>query len=420
MSERAFRIAYCLPKLTGGADLRQQLQIAAGLQARGHRLTFVAPRDLVETVCTQDLSIPALAARTWSRTAWFEFARKIIWRVQRWVGLPYLNVFSNYSLYDACLHCLPGHDIVQERNGLYKMGVAMACKRLRMPYVLFFDADDLFELDFLGEPVTGLLRWRARQIIDYTLKIADGIICVSEATRTRLMTVWRVPQEKITVFPNAVDVDSYRPYPAERERVRAALGIGDCHVVIYVGGFHAWHDVGTLLEAFVHVLEMHPRARLLLVGDGKQRPDMFQLAQDLGIEKAVQFTGMRPQAEIPHLVSAADVAVSPYPKMEHAWWGSSMKLFEYMASGIAIASSNVGQQVTQVIQDETNGLLAAPGDAASLAAALNRLIEDPGLRSRLGQQARQDALAKYSWEHYLSRLECVYESVMNHRPVSLV
>jgi glycosyltransferase involved in cell wall biosynthesis len=412
------RIAYCLPKLTGGADLLQQMQIAATLQDRGHDVTYVVPRDLSETVCTRDLQAPVLASRTWSRKSWFNIARKITWKSQQFLGVPYLNVFSNYCLYDACLQCLPGHDVVQERNGLYKMGVAMACKRLNLPYVLFFDADDIFELDFLGEPVTGILRWRAKQIIQYTLAVANAIICVSEATKSRLINVWQVAQEKVIVFPNGVDVERHQPFPEKRSETRALLGFGDQPVIIYVGGFHPWHDVLTLLEAFVQVLRVHPKARLFLVGDGKQCKAMKQHTANLGLEHAVKFTGLLPHAEIPHMVNIADVAVVPYSKMNHAWWGSSMKLFEYMASGIALVASNMGEQVSEVIRDGENGLLVEPGDASVLASAINRLITDPILRLRLGQQARQDAVEKYSWDRYISRLERVYAAILSRQPMN--
>lgn len=412
LSNDSLRIAFCLPKLTGGADLLQQMQIATGLQARGHALTFIAPRDLSETVCTKDLQVPTLASRTWSRKAWFNIARKVTWRTQQWVGIPYLNVFSNYCLLDACLQCLPGHDLVHERNGLYKMGVAMACKQLKLPYVLFYDADDIFELDFLGKPLTGILRWRAKQIIQYTLSVANFIICVSKATKTRLVNVWHVPSNKIAVFPNGVDVHLYRPYPEKRVETRASLGLGSQPVVIYVGSFNRWHDVATLLDAFVQVLSIFPDGRLLLIGDGKKRQAMVQHVADLGIEYAVKFTGRLTHSEIPCLVSAADVAVAPYPKMEEAWWGSSMKLFEYLASGIAVVASDIGEQVCEVIQHGINGLLAEPEDASALATALIKLIGDPTLRSQLGQRARDDAVMKYSWEHYLSRLESLYASVV--------
>ena len=221
--------------------------------------------------------------------------------------MPYMNVFSNYCLFDACLQCFPGHDIVHERNGLYKMGVAMACKRLKLPYILFFDADDLFELDYLGKPVTGILRWRAKQIIEYTLKTADMIICVSQVSKTRLINVWHVPPEKVEVFPNCVDVDRYRPYPERRMEIRDELGLGDRPVIIYVGSFYRWHDVSTLLNAFCRVLSLQPDAFLLLVGNGDMRQALEKLASDLRIEHAVKFTGRVPHPEIPYLLGAADI-----------------------------------------------------------------------------------------------------------------
>lgn len=419
-SVRPLKIAYCLPTLetpeTGGAYVIQQKLIAAGLQSRGHLLTFVGPHNLVDTVCTKDLNHLTLAPRTWSKTSWFTVLRKLIWRVQQGIGIPYLNMFSNYSLYDAGLQCLPGHDLVQERNGLYRAGVAMACKRLKLPYLLFFDADDILERDFVGDPITGILRWRAKQIIRYTLKAADGVICVSNATQKRLIDVWGVPEEKIAVFPNGVDVQHYQPYPEERAKVRASLGIGDNPLVIFVGSFYPWHDVTTLLESFPQVLAAYPEARLLLVGEGKDRPAMMQRATHLGIDHAVQFTGQVPHAQVPYLVSAADVAVAPIPKMEQDLWLSPMKLFEYMAAGTPVVASQLGQ-VGEVVQDEVNGLSVPSGDVSALANALNRLIENPDLRLRLSRQAREDAVQKYSWRCYLSRLEQVYETVIKHQPI---
>ena len=416
----SLRIALCLPKLGGGADFLQQMQIANGLQGRGHTLTFLAPRDLSEIECTKDLQIPTLAPRTWSKTVWFTIIAKTTWRIQQWLGVPYLNVFSNYCLYDACLQCLPGNDIVQERNGLYKMGVAMACRRLKLPYILFFDADDIFERDFLGDPITGILRWRAAQIIRYSLNAADGIICVSRTTKRRLIDTWKIPQEKIAVFPNAVDVERFRPYPEKRNETRASRGLGDEPVILYVGNFFQWHDVATLLDGFKLVLEAHSNARLFLVGDGNQRKAMEVYTDKLGIAKAVQFTGRLPQAEIPYLVSMADVAVAPYPKMKQAWWGSSLKLFEYLSSGTALVASDIGEQVGDVIQDGKNGLLVSPENPIALAAALKKLIEDPSLRFKLGQQARNDAVNMYSWEKYILRLEQIYQAVSKRQPIHLI
>ncbi len=416
-SKSSLKVAYCLPVYrspdTSDTSILQQMLIAAGLKAHGHALTFIAPQGLADIVCTTDLHVPTPAPRTWSRTIWFELASKLAWRVQQGLGVPYLNVFSNYRLFDACLQCLPGHDIVQERNGLYRVGVAMACKWLKLPYILFFDGDDIFEHDFADEPITGILRWRAEQTIRYNLTTADCVICVSETAKARLVRVWQVPEDKIAVFPNGVDVNLYQPYPELRSQVRASLGVGSDPLLIFVGSFFPWQDVTVLLDAFAQLLATWPHARLVLVGDGQQRQAMGHYATELGLDRSVQFTGFLPHSQVPHLVSAADIAVAPYTKMKPGLFcGSSMKVFEYMASNTPVVASDQGQ-ISEVIQDGVNGLLVPPGDAQALAAALKKLIDYPDLRSRLGQQARQDAIKEHSWEHYITHLEQVYKSVIS-------
>ena len=423
------RIAFCLPELqrlqqtasgqTVDAPYIQQGYIAESLRSRGHHITFVAARDLNEVVCTDDLQKPKLAPQTWSESRLFNLASKGAWGVQQALGVPYLNVFTNYRRFDACLQCLPGHDIVYERNGLYKIGIAMACKRLGLPYVLFLDADEIMEHDYMGKPITGILRWRAKSMIRYNLSAANCVICVSEPAKLNLINNWHVPAEKIAVFPNGVDVQRFRPYPETRAEIRASLGVGADPLIVFVGSFYGWHDVATLLEAFAQVLVTYPWARLALVGDGEQRQAMQQRAFDLGIGHAVQFTGSVPHAEIPRLVSAADIAVAPYPSMKNALWLSPMKLFEYMAAGLAVIASAVGQ-LEEVIKDGTNGLLVPPGDAAAMAIAIQRLIGDAPLRARLGQQAREDTEQKYSWKQYISRLERLYEAVIAGQPVNRI
>ena len=423
------RIAICLPELrpliqvmngeSADATYIIQRYIAAGLHARGYNLTFIAPRYHKEIVCTSDPLKPKLAPQTWSASRLFDLVSRGTWRIQQLLGVPYLNVFSNYRLFDACLQCLPGHDLVYERNSLYRFGVAMACKRLRIPYVLYFEADDILEQDFMGKPIVGLLRWRASEAIRCNLKTADCIICVSKAGKNHLINTWSVPTEKIVVFPNAVDVKLFKPNIEVSNDIRSSLGVDSNPLIIFVGSFYEWHDVETLLNAFAQVTITHPEVRLVLVGDGSQRQAMMQLSADLGISHVVRFTGVVAHHEIPRFLREADIAVVPYPKMKHEMWLSPLKLFEYMASGKAVIASEVGQ-LTEVVKDGYNGLLVPPGDASAMTAALNRLIEDVTLRSQLGQHARDDAVSKYSWEHYVSNLERVYTAVIAGKSINLI
>lgn len=417
------RIAFCLPKLEWltqigsnepvNAACIQQWYIAEGLRARGHDLTLVAPRG--PDIFHFREGEPRTAPVGWSGSHCFEFASKASWRVQQWLGIPYLNVFSNYRRFDACRRLLPGFDLAFERNGLYSIGVAKACRRLTLPYVLFFDADEIMERDFQGDPITGLLRWRARNLLAYNLRAADGVIAVSKPAKANLVDNWKVREEKIVVFPNAVDVRTFHPDPETGKRVRGSLEIADNPIVMFIGGFYEWHDVGTLLEAFAGLLKIRPDVRLVLVGEGSRRPDMMDHSSALGIGHAVRFTGRISHKEVPDLLCAADIAVAPYPRMDHGLWLSPMKLFEYMAAGKAVIASQI-EQLAEVIEDGKSGILVPPGNALDLTAALGRLIDDENLRDRLGREARTAAIRKYSWEQYLLRLENFYAAVIAGRP----
>ena len=399
-----------------GAYLLQG-HLVTGLSARGHRLAFLAPRESGDIEWADDLAHAGPAARTWSTRRWFTLASAAAWRAQRWLGVPYLNVFSNFRLLDACLKTLPGQDLVYERNALYTLGVARACRRLRLPYVMFFDADQLMELDFIGKPISRLLRWRASRILRYNLRVADCVICVSEAARTHLIGTWAADRAKTVVCRNGVDVRRFRPDPEARAAVRARLGLGDRPLVVFVGSFYDWHDVGTLLDAFAIVRRRVPDARLILAGHGMLWDAMQQRARGAGVYEAVQFTGLVSHPEVPGLLSAADITVAPYPRMTRQLWLSPLKLFEYMAAGSAIVATDAGQ-VGQVIRHASNGLLVAPGDVAAMAEAIARLATDAELRARLGAQAREDAVREHSWDRYLDRLESLFRAVLERHPVA--
>jgi glycogen(starch) synthase len=106
---------------------------------------------------------------------------------------------------------------------------------------------------------------------------------------------------------------------------------------------------------------------------------------------------------VPAYLAAFDICTMPFPWTAHfAYYASPLKLFEYMAVGGTIISSDL-PAVAEVVRDGESALLVPPGDADALAAALRRLYDDPGLRARLGAKARQGA-AYYAWGARAARI----------------
>jgi glycosyltransferase involved in cell wall biosynthesis len=265
------------------------------------------------------------------------------------------------------------------------------------------------ELEYAGRPVNGLLRWRAERILRENLHLASAVVCVSEPARRQLLARWPVNASKVAVIPNGVDAERFRPDGVARARGRAAIGAGEEPILIFVGSFFDWHDVPTLLEAFVEVRARRRDIRLVLVGDGPTRAAMEARARDLGLSDATRFMGLVGHRVVPDLIAAADVAVAPYPALD--LWHSPLKLYEYLASGATVVASRTGQ-VAEVIRDGENGLLVEPGNVPALASALFEVIGSPELRYRLGRQAREDAVRYHSWDRYLARLEDLFAEVI--------
>jgi glycosyltransferase involved in cell wall biosynthesis len=332
-------------------------------------------------------------------------------RVQRQLGLPYFAFFDSLRFTEACRRILGQYQVCHEYQGLFSLGAVAACRRLGIPHVLTVDADLILERQVSGSPLTGLHRQIAVMEIGETFRHTHRLICVSDAARQHFIQHWGVPGEKIVVLPNGVDTRLFAA-PQDAAGLRAALKLAqDTPLVIFVGGFQAWHGLTGLVDAFARVRSVIPAARLLLVGDGPARGEVQACVDRLGLAEAVLITGLVPQVEVPRYLAAANVAVLPYPKLPEDLWFSPLKLYEYMAAGKAIVASRAGQ-IAQVIEDGKTGRLVEPGDIPALVDAIVELLQDLAGQSRLGAAARRQALEQHSWEHYARRLTEIYLSVL--------
>ncbi len=394
-----------------------------GLQRAGHKVSLLALQER-QVLCTEDLRVFKSDKRTashygqigWSGTAVFKGFESVIRRLQNILQFPYLALFDSYRMAEAGTINLKGYDLIHERFNLLSLGGAWASRKLGIPFVLEVNADLLEQRKFKGIQERGLRRLFAIWATRLCFETAAQIICISPRLKEHLKTKWNVDESKLTVLPCAADTEAFKPN-YNSETVRKSLGLTTEPVVMWVGGFYPWHDLSLLLESFALILQQRPDAKLVLVGDGQTRSSVKDMITKAGMSHAVIMTGAIAHSQVPEMLSIADVAVVPSAPITAGIGGTGtpLKLFEYMAAGKAIVATALNE-AAEVIRDGYNGLLVDAGDINKFAESTLKLINDPEERSRLGQNAREQAVKQYSWEQYTSRLEEIYLSLVGNAP----
>lgn len=181
-------------------------------------------------------------------------------------------------------------------------------------------------------------------------------------------------------------------------------------VIGYAGHLYPWKGADLLVRA----LALLPSCRALIVGGHPGETDrarLENLAAALGIADRVELAGFVPPPQVAAHLARADVLVLPNPTSAlSARWTSPLKLFEYLAAGRPIVASDL-PAFREVLADGENALLVPPGDAAAIAAAVARLLDDPALARGLARRAWEDA-ARYTWEARAEAIEALLREVV--------
>jgi glycosyltransferase involved in cell wall biosynthesis len=228
-----------------------------------------------------------------------------------------------------------------------------------------------------------------------------AVLAGSERVRQDILRWDGVAPCRVEVMPYGIDCDPYRSLP-DGAQARAALELpAGLPVVGTVGRLEAQKAQDVLLRAFAEVRRDGIDARLLIVGDGRERESLTRLAAELGVQGAVRLAGTR--RDLPTVFAALDVFALP-----SRWEGTPLALMAAMAAGLPVIATPVGG-VPDVVRDGETGRLVPADDAGALAAALRDALRDPAGRRRLGAAAREFALARCSRSAMLNELQGLYE-----------
>lgn len=225
----------------------------------------------------------------------------------------------------------------------------------------------------------------------WLFKNADEIICLTKSDAQEIVR-FGCPSEKIKVIPNAVDTNRFRPGKERQE-----------NLVVWVGRFVPEKGLRYLIKAAKTVVKDFKDVEFTLVGYGPLKANTIKLAFDYGLlNGTVHFTGPFDRNQVADILGKASITVLPSLKE-----GLPLSLLEAMACGKPVIGSDISG-ISDVIIHGQNGLLVPPGNPEALANAILTLLNDESLRRRLGHNARQLIVEKYSWNIITNKIEKVY------------
>jgi PEP-CTERM/exosortase A-associated glycosyltransferase len=288
-------------------------------------------------------------------------------------------------------------------------------KRLRIPVV--YEVRGFWEDAAVDHGTTkeGSLRYRiSRAMETYAINRAQHVTTICEGLRQDIVGRG-VAQSKVTVIPNAVDVDEFevggKPDAALRER----LGLGGAIVVGFVGSFYAYEGLDLLLTSLPTLLRRRPEMRLLLVGGGPQESALKAQAKALGVDDKVVFTGRVPHGEVSTYYHLIDILIYPRHSMRLTELVTPLKPLEGMAHGPIVVASDVGGH-REMVRHGENGILFEADNADALSRALLDLIDDRARWPQLRAAGREYVEAERTWRSSVAGYVAPYEALLRAPP----
>ena len=348
----------------GGQELRV-LNEALGMARRGHQVRLAAPRQSRIYAEALKRGLPACAV---------PIERKTI------AGYRALRSFLSAEAVD----------IVNTHSSTDSWLTALACIGLR-------NAPAVVRTRHISAPIPSNMgtRWLYR-------RAAARIVTTGEALRLQVVRETAADPARVVSIPTGIDLAHFQA--GDRLASRAALGLAaDDFLVGIVATLRSWKGHRYLLDALAMIDDGH--LKVVIVGAGPGETNLRRQAQALGIADRVIMAGQREDV-VPWLQSF-DTFVLP----SYANEGVPQAIMQAMACGLPIITTNVGA-IGEIARDGVTAMMVPPQDPEALAAAMVRLRDDAPLRERLGRAAIIEALARFSADIMLTRMEAIFRDVM--------
>lgn len=296
-----------------------------------------------------------------------------------------------------------GYQIIHCHGARANLMGMLLRKKAGIPVISTVHSD--YKLDYMGRPLAALTFGNINKAV---LPRFDAWVGVSDGM-TRLLIFRGFDPWKIYTLYNGVDFSQERE-TMSREEYDKKIGLkrtADSVVFGIAARISPVKDMTTLVQAFSETVKKHPAARLLIAGDGEQEAEIRDLAARLCPSESVCFVGWERDMDSFYHALDVNVLTSLSETFPYA-------LTEGARMGCATIASRVGG-VPDLIEHEVNGLLFEAKDVQRLSAHMNRMIEQPEPRSRMGEALHRKVREEFSLEHMVSKQKSIYETILRRR-----
>jgi PEP-CTERM/exosortase A-associated glycosyltransferase len=247
-----------------------------------------------------------------------------------------------------------------------------------------------------------------RGLETYALRRASAVTTICEGLRGDIVRRG-IPADRVTVIPNAVDVDRFSMEGVPDPELRRELSPEGGRVLGFIGSFYRYEGLEVLLRALPAILSRAPDTRVLLIGGGPEESSLRHQAESMALGGQVRFLGRVPHDQVNRYYDVIDALVYPRLHSRLTDLVTPLKPLEAMAQGRLVVASDVGGH-RELIRDGETGILFRAEDPEALATAVLRLFDRHDSWPTLRRDARQFVEAERTWARSVARYERVYAS----------
>ncbi len=262
-----------------------------------------------------------------------------------------------------------------------------------------------------GTSSEGGLRYKlTRALESRVFAKADAVTTICEGLRKDIVARGISP-DKVTVIPNAVDIENFAMDQPVNFDLQEKLGLKDKQVLGFIGSFYAYEGLPLILDAMPALAKQFPDIKLLLVGGGPQEDLIKQKTATLQLQDRVILTGRVPHSEVQDYYNLVDIFVYPRLSMRLTDLVTPLKPLEAMAQGRLVVASDVGGH-QELIENGKTGRLFKAGDAKDLAAVVAKLLDDEERWPAMRAAGRDYVENVRNWPNSVANYQAIYDKLL--------